>query len=174
MKFLCDCDKTAVCYSNFMSFYMHWGGNATDLYGYLFCSSSALLTVTMSLTKAAAALQFNACDFFGTKAKPFNLLPSQTQRRSKPANAIFFFFFIVFSHYYKNAVSRVNGPVGMELWLGMYIFNLVGLQLCFFMLSRFLFEATSSGSTSECPHGKRQNPKQKDSKEGIVSLGSCS
>ncbi|KDO82938.1 hypothetical protein CISIN_1g029135mg [Citrus sinensis] len=36
----------------------------------------------MSLTKAAAALQFNACDFFGTKAKPFNLLPSQTQRRS--------------------------------------------------------------------------------------------
>lgn len=86
----------------------------------------------------------------------------------------FFFFFIVFSHYYKNAVSRVNGPVGMELWLGMYIFNLVGLQMCFFMLSRFHFEATSGWSTSECPHGKRQNPKQKDSKEGIVSLGSCS
>lgn len=74
----------------------------------------------MSLTKAAAALQFNACDIFGTNAKPFNLLPSQTQRWSKPANAIFFFI-IVFSHYYKDAVSQVNGPVGMELWLGMYI-----------------------------------------------------
>lgn len=37
----------------------------------------------MSLFKAAAAaLQFNARDFFGTNAKPFNLLPCQTQRRS--------------------------------------------------------------------------------------------
>lgn len=44
----------------------------------------------------------------------------------------------------------------------------------FLMSSRFLFEATGGGSKSKCPHGKRQNPKQKDSKEGIVSLGSCS
>lgn len=85
----------------------------------------------MSLFKAAAAAaaarQFNACDFFGTYAKPFNLLPFPTQRRSKPANAFFLFFFFSppkkNSSYYKNAESRLNGPVT--------IFNLVGLQIFF-------------------------------------------